>query len=92
MNDLRKFLAFLKEKHPEEIVEVQAEVDPDYEITAIVKEMEKRTNPVVIFRNPKGSPFRLSSTFWGPGRGWPWPSGLSPKISTRPGTGSCSTR
>jgi len=59
MNDLRRFLAFLKEKHPEEIVEVQAEVDPDYEVTAIVKEMEKRTNPVVIFRNPKGSPFPI---------------------------------
>jgi UbiD family decarboxylase len=65
MNDLRKFLAFLKAKHPEEVVEVQAEVDPDYEVTAIVKEMEKRTNPVVIFRNPKGSPFPIVANVLG---------------------------
>ena len=65
MSDLRRFLAFLKEKHPEEVVEVQAEVDPDYEVTAIVKEMEKRTNPVVIFRNPKGSPFPIVANVLG---------------------------
>lgn len=65
MNDLRGFLAFLKEKHPEEVLEVQAEVDPDYEVSAVVRELEKRTNPAVIFQNPKGSPFPIVANVLG---------------------------
>ena len=65
MSDLRRFLAFLKERYPEEVVEVQAEVDPDYEITAVVREMEKKTNPVVIFQHPKGSPFPIVANVLG---------------------------
>lgn len=59
MSDLRKFLTFLKVNHPEEVLEVQAEVNPDYEITSIVRELEKRTNPVVIFPKPKRFPFPI---------------------------------
>ena len=43
MNDLRSFLTLLKERYPEEIVVIQEPVEPDFEITAIVNDLERRT-------------------------------------------------
>jgi len=59
MSDLREFLLFLKQNHPQEVVEIGIAIDPDYEITAIVRELEKKFNPAVIFPNPKGSAFPI---------------------------------
>lgn len=65
MEDLRSFIEFLKDKHPEEVVTIEGSVDADYEITAITKELEKRTNPVVIFPEVKGYPFPVVANVLG---------------------------
>ena len=46
MSDLRGFLALLKKEYPEEIVVIQETVEPDYEITALIRKFEKKMNPV----------------------------------------------
>lgn len=65
MEDLRSFIEFLKDKHPGEVVTIEGSVDADYEITAITKELEKRTNPVVIFPEVKGYPFPVVANVLG---------------------------
>lgn len=54
--DLQAFLRYLEENHPEEILRVTEEVDPVFEITAILWRLEReRRYPVVVFENVKGS-------------------------------------
>ena len=65
MTDLRNFLTFLKERHPEELIVMEGNVDPDYEITAIIKEVERRTNPAVIFPKVRGSQFPIVTNLLG---------------------------
>jgi UbiD family decarboxylase len=59
MADLRTFLELLKERFPEELITITDRVEPDYELTAIVKEIEKRANPAVIFRHLQGNPLPI---------------------------------
>src|SRR5207245_770155 len=49
--DLRSYLDLLKRKRPEEFLIVSREVDPAYEITALVVKLEKeaRKRPVLLF-------------------------------------------
>jgi len=54
MADLRAFLAFLKEKFPEDVVTIPDAADPDFEVTAINRELEKALNPLVIFPEVRG--------------------------------------
>ena len=57
--DLRNYLDLIKRRKPEEFVIVSKEVDPVYEITALVVKMEKelRRRPVLLFEKVKGTPF-----------------------------------
>jgi 2,5-furandicarboxylate decarboxylase 1 len=57
--DLRSYLDLIKRRRPEEFVIVSREVDPAYEITALVVKMEKelRRRPVLLFEKVKGTPF-----------------------------------
>jgi 2,5-furandicarboxylate decarboxylase 1 len=57
MSDLRGFLAELEADPKEGILRIEREVDPDYELTAVVKALESRGNPVVLFERVKGSDF-----------------------------------
>ena len=54
--DLRSFLQFLEQNHPDQIYYVDREVDPKFEVTALLAKLERQGRyPVVIFRNVRGS-------------------------------------
>jgi 2,5-furandicarboxylate decarboxylase 1 len=55
--DLRSYLDLIKRKRPEEFVIVSREVDPAYEITALVVKMEKELRRRPVFEKVKGTPF-----------------------------------
>ncbi|MGH7335866.1 MAG: hypothetical protein ACREKS_24585 [Candidatus Rokuibacteriota bacterium] len=57
--DLRSFLDGVRRSRPNEVQIVSREVDPAYEITAIVVKLEReaRRRPVLVFEKVKGSPF-----------------------------------
>jgi UbiD family decarboxylase len=57
--DLRSFLDLIKRRKPEEFQIVSKEVDPAYELTAIVVKLERegRHRPVLLFERVKGSKF-----------------------------------
>ncbi len=54
--DLRSFIRFLEKFYPDEILRVREEVDPIFEVTAMLWRLEReRRFPVVIFDKIKGS-------------------------------------
>jgi 2,5-furandicarboxylate decarboxylase 1 len=54
--DLRSFLAELKAARPDDLVTITAEVDPNQEATALVRNLEARgLDPVVYFERVRGS-------------------------------------
>ena len=56
MKDLRAFIAEFSEKLPNESVKVSREVDPKYEVSAIIKKLDLMgKHPLVVFENVKGS-------------------------------------
>ncbi len=57
--DLRSYLDLIKQNHPEDFLTVSREVDPAYEITAIVAKLEQedKRRPILLFENVKGSKF-----------------------------------
>jgi 2,5-furandicarboxylate decarboxylase 1 len=56
MRDLRGFLDFLCRQHPDHVMYVDREVDPRFEVTALLARLEQQGRyPVVIFRNVRGS-------------------------------------
>jgi len=57
--DLRSYLDLIKRGKPEEFVVVSKEMDPAYEMTALVVKLEKegRRRPVLLFEKVKGTPF-----------------------------------
>jgi 2,5-furandicarboxylate decarboxylase 1 len=56
--DLRGYLRFLAEQHPDQLYHVTREVDPRFEATALLAQLERQQRfPVVIFDRVKGSPF-----------------------------------
>ena len=57
--DLRSFLEQIKRVKPDDVVVVKKEVDPAYEITALVVKLERelKRRPVLIFENVKGTKF-----------------------------------
>ena len=53
--DLRTFMAECEKKLPQEFVRVTQQVDPKYEITAIIKKLDLMGKyPMVLFENVKG--------------------------------------
>ena len=57
--DLRSYLDLIKRRNPDEFAIVSKEVDPAYEITALVVKLEKeaRRRPVLLFEKVQGTPF-----------------------------------
>jgi 2,5-furandicarboxylate decarboxylase 1 len=54
--DLRSYLRFLEEQYPDQIYHVTREVDPHFEVTALLAKLEQqRRFPVVVFDRVKGS-------------------------------------
>ena len=54
--DLRTFIDEVAEKRPDEIVRVEREVDPKFELTAVVEKLEREgAYPAVYFEKVKGS-------------------------------------
>ncbi len=55
MKDLRHFIAECEKKLPKEFIRVTKEVDPRYEVSAIVKKLDlMRKHPLLFFEKPKG--------------------------------------
>src|SRR5215203_7239391 len=52
-NDIRDWIRLLEDEG--ELVRVEAEVDPDLEITEIVDRTVKSGGPALLFENPKGA-------------------------------------
>lgn len=52
--NLREFLTEIEEKHPEELLRVEKEVNPaDFDVTAILQHLENQKKfPMVLFENP----------------------------------------
>ena len=57
--DLRSFLETIKRARPDDVQVIKKEVDPAYEITALVVKLERelKRRPVLIFENVKGTKF-----------------------------------
>lgn len=51
--DLRFFINKIEEKFPETVEYFEDEISAKYEITAVLKELEKKGSPLVIFKNIK---------------------------------------
>src|SRR3972149_3394073 len=55
MKDLRGFIQECEKKLPREFVRVSKEVDPKYEISAVIKKLDLAgKHPLVIFKKVKG--------------------------------------
>jgi 2,5-furandicarboxylate decarboxylase 1 len=58
--DLRGFVAYLEAEHPEQVIRITKEVDPDFEVSGILHRLEKDNHfSLVIFENVKGSDMPL---------------------------------
>ena len=57
--DLRSYLDLIKKKNPQDFLTISREVDPVYEITAIVTKLEgeAKRRPIVLFEKVKGCRF-----------------------------------
>jgi UbiD family decarboxylase len=57
--DLRSYLDLVKRKRPDDLVIVSKEIDPAWEITALVVKLEKelKRRPVLLFEKVKGTSF-----------------------------------
>ena len=57
--DLRSYVDLIKKNHPEDFLVVSREVDPAYEITAIVVKLEQeaKRRPIILFEKVKGTKF-----------------------------------
>src|SRR3989304_7312096 len=56
--DLRSFIEKVRQESPEEVLTISKEVDPRFEITALVVKLEQeRRFPILVFEKVKGSQF-----------------------------------
>ncbi|MGH8248015.1 MAG: UbiD family decarboxylase [Gammaproteobacteria bacterium] len=63
--DLRHFLAELEKKLPEEFVHVEREVDPKFELCAVLRKLQDENRyPAVLFEKVKGSAFPVVSNLF----------------------------
>ncbi len=64
--DLRQFLDVLRREG--ELVEVEAEVDPDLEVAEVHRRVIAANGPALLFRNPRGSRYPLVTNLFGSAR------------------------
>ena len=78
--DLRSYLDLVKRTRPADFQIVSKEVDPAYEITALVVKLERegRRRPVLIFERVKGTPFPVLTNLHASRRAWPLAMGAAP--------------
>jgi len=58
VNDLRSFIDNVRREFPDEILTISKEVDPRFEITALVAKLEQeRRFPILVFEKVKGTKF-----------------------------------
>ena len=58
MTDLRSFIEKVRQEFPEDVLTISKEVDPRFEITALVVKLEQeRRFPILILENVKGTKF-----------------------------------
>ena len=68
--DLREFLKEVEIEEPDQVLRVTREVDPHFEVTAILAKLEKeRKFPIVIFEKVKGSALPVITNVHGRARG-----------------------
>ncbi|MBI2985560.1 MAG: UbiD family decarboxylase [Deltaproteobacteria bacterium] len=87
MADLSSYLRELKEQHPDEIIEVNREIDARFQATAILLKLHRfRLNelPIVMLNNVrttggKLSPVPVVLNLWGSRRRWGWMLNTSPE-------------
>lgn len=78
--NLRTFLAELEAKTPEDLWRIGEEVDPAYEITALVLELERRGEyPVLWFERVRGSRFPVVTNVFADRRRYALALGLPPE-------------
>ncbi|HTG34994.1 MAG TPA: UbiD family decarboxylase [Thermoanaerobaculia bacterium] len=66
MSDLRSFLERVRQERPTDLLELEREVDPRFETTAILTKLEERQrSPVLVFKNVKGTKFPLVTNVCG---------------------------
>ena len=54
--DLRSFIEKVRREQPEEVLDITREIDPRFEITALVAKLEQERHfPILIFENVRGS-------------------------------------
>src|SRR4051795_1114321 len=59
-HDLRSFLERVRTERKADLLEIEREVDPRYETTAILTKLEeKQRSPILLFKRVKGSRFPL---------------------------------
>lgn len=60
--DLRTFLQQVEKKFPKDVVKINEEVSPEYEVTAVMMELDKKESaPLTYFNNIKGKKFTVVS-------------------------------
>jgi UbiD family decarboxylase len=80
MSDLRTFLRDLETNAPDEIWRIKDEVDGDYDITALVMELERRGQyPVLFFERVRGSRFPLVTNIFADRRRFARALGVQPE-------------
>ncbi|MEM2225395.1 MAG: UbiD family decarboxylase [Candidatus Caldarchaeum sp.] len=65
MKDLHDFLTELKERYPDEFVEIDEPVSPEYEVTAYWQEYTRRGNPVLFFNKINGYDMPVVANIFG---------------------------
>jgi 2,5-furandicarboxylate decarboxylase 1 len=66
MSDLRGFLERVKQDRPTDLLEIEREVDPRFQTTAILMRLEERQrSPILLFKRVKGTRFSVVTNVCG---------------------------
>ncbi|MET0625767.1 MAG: UbiD family decarboxylase [Pyrinomonadaceae bacterium] len=79
--NLRSFLELLRKES--DLVEVEAEVDPDLELAEIHRRVIERGGPALLFKNVKGSRYPVVTNLFGTERRIGWAFGPKPEALVR---------
>lgn len=78
---LRDYLTWLEQNHPEHVLHVHKEIDPEFGATRIIAKLEKeRRFPVVVFHNIRGSKIPVIINMHADFRRLAMAIGLSPSV------------